>query len=115
MAKKKTARNSEENKSQAIREALARNPKILPKDLVEELKSQGIEVTPAYVSNIKTSLKKGKKKRATARKGARASSNSGAAPTKVDVSDLVKAKSLADQVGGLEKAQELLTALKKLK
>ena len=45
------------NKSQAIREALAANPGKMPKEITEILASQGVKVSPAFVSIIKSEAK----------------------------------------------------------
>lgn len=44
------------NKSAAIRDYLETNADAKPKEIVEHLKSQGMDVTPAFVSTIKSKL-----------------------------------------------------------
>jgi hypothetical protein len=67
MAKKKTttkgtasnaAPKSDVNKTDAIKDVLARTPDKPPKQISEELTAKGIDVSPGYVSTIKTNLKK---------------------------------------------------------
>ena len=67
MAKKKTTTKgtasnatpkSDVNKTDAIKEALARTPDKPPKEISEALTAKGIDVSPQYVSTIKSNLKK---------------------------------------------------------
>jgi DNA-binding IscR family transcriptional regulator len=105
MAKKKV------NKTQLIKDALAKNPKASPIEIAEGLKKHGISAQ--YVSTVKSSLKAKKptktaKKKVAKRKVAKKSD-------KVSLGDLVKASKLAEELGGVDKAQEMLNALAKLK
>src|SRR5690348_3461842 len=97
MAKKKSS-NGSVNKSQAIRDALSKDPKASPSALSTELNAQGVAVTPAYVSMIKSSMKS---KAKGGRKGRAAGSAGGA----ITPNDLLEAKKLVDRVGGIEKAE----------
>ena len=110
MAKKKSRGV---NKSKAIKEALAAKPEASTKEIADALTSQGIPVTPTYVANVKSTLKKkpGRpkgKRQATRGPGAKSVSDS------VSLASLVQAKKLAAQLGGVEKARDLLAALAKL-
>jgi arginine repressor len=62
MAKKQKA-----NKTQAVRDYLKTHPKAMSGEIAAELSKQGIKVTPNYVSNIKTKLKKSRKPRKAAK------------------------------------------------
>ena len=110
MAKKKSGGV---NKSKAIKEALAAKPEASSKEIADALTSQGIPVTPTYVANVKSTMNrkpgrpKGKRK-GTGGAGAKAASDN------VSLASLVQAKKLAAQLGGVEKARELLAALAKL-
>lgn len=106
------------NKTQLILDALAKNPTLTPMEIAEKLKAH--KVSPAYVSNIKSVNKAGKKKtkrkagkktvsKARARRGGR-----GGSGDSVSVASLVKAKKLADELGGVQEAKALLDALAKL-
>lgn len=126
MAKK----GSGPNKSQAIRDYYAANPNAKPKEVSAELKKQGIDVTPAFISTIRsTSMKKPKSaKRSVGRPAGRpagrpvgrpagrppktASSSGSAAGLSID--GLIKAKSLVRELGGIDNAMATLAALKKL-
>ena len=60
------------NKSQAIRDYYAANPEAKPKQVVEALAAQGVDVSAAFVSTIKsTSMTKGSRK-AGGKRGPRA-------------------------------------------
>ena len=106
MASKK---KSKVNKTQLILDALAKNPNATPMEIAEKLKAY--KVTPAYVSNIKSTKKAGKalRRKVGARRGKR---NGG--KDNISMSSLVKAKKLADELGGVEKAKAMLDALAKL-
>jgi len=109
MSRKKAARKQEVNKSQAIRDALKQHPKAGPKEISEILSKQGIKVSAVFVSNVKSISKKkrGRRKKATA-------AVKPAVSDKVSISTLVQAKNLADQIGGVEKAKQMLDTLAKL-
>lgn len=134
MAKKKTTIKKKAtpkkivNKKQEIKKALAATPDKPPKQISEELKAKGIDVSPGYVSTTKTNLKAeaGAPKTATTEKAARKqeASKTGvtakqqaptAAPaTSITYDQLLLAKDLAQQLGGIEKAKETLAALSAL-
>lgn len=94
-------------KTQAIKAALAANRKMGPKEISTLLREQGVDVSPAYVSTIKTSVKKkkGGKKAAVAKKAA-SSDNSYAS--------LIAAKKLVEEIGSVEEAKKAIDALGKL-
>jgi hypothetical protein len=95
--------------SQAVRDYLQANPKALPKQTVEALAEQGIEVSRTLVSQIKFKMKP--KKRRGRKKAARGAKPGG---DKIALSSLITAKKMAEQLGGLEKAKAALAALAKL-
>ncbi len=102
MGKKRTV-----NKSAEIRGYLEENPNAGPTEIVEALAQKGVEVTPSFVSNIKSKTKSGLGPR---RRG-RAGGSSGV----TSVNALVGAKKLIDQMGGIDQAQHALDVLKKLR
>ncbi len=120
------------NKSQAIREYYAANPEAKPKAVVEALAAQGIVVSAAFVSTIKsTSVGKPAKKRgrpagkrnvtksasAPSVKAAAVSTKAprAAAPSAgISIENLVKAKGLVRDLGGIDNAISALAALKRL-
>jgi hypothetical protein len=128
MAKK----SSGTNKSQAIREYYAAHPGAKPKQVVEALAAQGVQVSPAFVSTIRsTSVTKGRKRgpkpgtkrgprptkttrRAVGRPKTRATSATRGASGTVSIDSLVKAKGLVKELGGIDNAMNTLAALKQL-
>ena len=131
--KKKTAPKAKLNKTQVIEKALAASPDKKPKEISEALTAKGVDVSPAYVSTIKTNLKakaaaptpavpiavtpkkKATKKRKVAKKKAAKKRVPKVAPaTDISFEQLKKAKEMAQQLGGAEKAKEALAALAQL-
>jgi hypothetical protein len=107
---KKKAPAEKVNKSQAIRDFAEANPKVGPTDTATALTEQGIDVSPAMVSQVKLKMKQ--KKGGRRRKKAAAPSQP--AGETFELSTLVKAKKLAEQMGSIDKAQAALAALAKL-
>ena len=97
-------------KTAAVKDALKANPKKGPKEIADLLQAQGLDVTPGYVSTIKTNMK-GKKKA----KAAAAPAPEAAAPAvpkdAVSLGLLQKAKKLAAQLGGIKEAKAAIDAL----
>ena len=98
------------NKAQLIRDALKKLGIDAPaKDVQAYTESHGATVAPAQVSNIRTKLKersagKGKKR------------NGGDVPSgAVTADELVQARNMAEKVGGVERAKELLDILNRLR
>ena len=109
MAKKKTG----VNKSQAIRDFMAANPDAAPKDVEAALAKEGIKVTAALVSTVKSNAKaKGKPKKAAAKK--KVAATKPAASDEISLSALLGAKKLAQQLGGVEAAKKAINALAQL-
>ena len=104
MAKRKV------NKSAAIRDYLASNPSATPSTIIEDLKKKGLKVGASLVSQVKYGQMKATNGRRKPGRPAGASANG----SRVDIDQLVQAKSLADKLGGLEKAKQALNILAKL-
>lgn len=112
MAKRRTRRrrSSGPNKAPAIRDALNASGMDTPtKDIVAKLAEQGVVVSSAHVSNIKSTM----------RKGAGAANGRGRRPRKsagdqISLANLIEAKRLADRLGGVEAAKALFDALSRL-
>lgn len=111
------------NKSAAIREYVAANPEAKPKEIVDAMKSQGMDVSPAFVSTIKSKSATGGNKKKKARGGGRPKAPRAAASAstaraggggELSVNQLVKAKKLADELGGVANARAVLEALEKI-
>ncbi len=109
MAKKKSV-----NKAKLIKDAMAANPEATPIEIAKKLSKH--KITAAYVSNVKTTMGKKKKKTAkkTTKKAARKTTKKPVSD-RLSLSDLVKASRLAEELGSVEKAQEMLNALTKIK
>jgi len=106
MAKKKKAGV---NKSQAIRDHLAKHPDDGLKAIVAALGKKKIKVTESLASHVKYTSA-GKKKR----RKKKAATTQRTVSDKISISTLVQAKKMADQLGGIEKAKTALAALAKL-
>ncbi len=112
MAKKRTG----VSKSQVIRNYLATNPNATPNKIVAALGKKGIKVSPGLASNVKYTsgpkrrLKKktGKKKVVKRRRPGRRSA------AELSANDLLAAKQLADQLGGIGEARRALDTLERL-
>jgi hypothetical protein len=104
MAKKQAV-----NKTELIKEALTKNPKGSPIEIAGVLKKHG--VTAQYVSTVK--FKMGEKKTKTVKKATKKATRK-TKEASFTVTELVKASKLADDLGGVERTQELLNALGKL-
>lgn len=104
--KRASKANGRVNKSQAIRDALAKDPNASPKELSATLIAKGIKATPAFVSMIKFNMK------AKRKVGRKIRANESVAVLAAD--ELVEAKKLVDRVGSIEKAESLLGTLRKL-
>ena len=85
-------------RSQAVRASLKAHPSASPAKVVAALQKQGVQISLGLVSVIKYS------------KGA-----SGLADVKTSANTLLMAKKLADRVGGIRNAHELLNLLEKLR
>ncbi len=98
------------NRSQAIRDYLASNPTATPSVIIGDLKKKGIKVSAALVSAVKYHKSAGGNGRRKKRRRGSTSANG----RKVDFAQLVEAKSLADKMGGVDKAKSALDMLAKL-
>lgn len=97
------------NKSELVRDYAAANPEEKPKAIAAGIKSKhGVEITPQQISTVlfQARAKTGKRK---AKKRALSVTEA-----KVSLSSLLSAKEFAEKVGGVDEAEALLTALKKL-
>src|SRR5688572_31370946 len=98
------------NKSAAIRAYKDSHASAGPKEITEALGKDGVKVTPAFVSTVLSNDKrKGRKGRRRGRGGRR-----GAPRGNQALANLLQAKRLAEQMGGIEPARRALNALAKL-
>jgi hypothetical protein len=97
------------NKAQLIRDALKKLGIDTPaKDVQAYTESHGAKVAPAQVSNIRTKMK-GKRARRAKKHAAAGGGGS------VTANELVQARNMAEKVGGVERAKELLDILNRLR
>ena len=110
MTKKKRARSGkatgkEVNKSAAIRDVLARDPNGKPQGIVRVLADQGVEVSAAFVSQVKLKMKQN---------GATRTKRVGSAGNgQFTGTDLMDAKRLIDKIG-IDKARAAVELLSRL-
>jgi hypothetical protein len=95
------------NKSEAIRTALAQNPKAGPKDIVALLAGRGIKVAPSLVYFIKSKAKHVKRKQRRARVAAASEKMATANPVEL----VLRVKDLAREVGGIQNLKMLVDLL----
>jgi hypothetical protein len=106
------------SKSQAVRDYLAEHPTAMPKEIAPAVKAaHGLDVSPQMISMIKSKTIKTGGRRRRGRRASAAPAIAGARATnssRFTVEDLVTAKKLASQIGGIPRAQEALAALVRL-
>jgi hypothetical protein len=104
------------NKSEAIRQYYADNPRAKPREVVDALKSQGIPVSATTVSTVRYMMKKrprkGRRGAAAAAAGRRTKAGNGRTDRLLE--SLIDAKKLADRLGGIERARQALRMLERL-
>jgi hypothetical protein len=97
------------NKSVAIRTYKKDHGDAGPKAIAEALAKEGVKVTPAFVSTV---LSNDKRKGGKGRRGRKPGRRGG--PGNKTLNNLIQAKKLADQFGGVEPALKAPKALSKL-
>lgn len=95
------------SKSEAIREALAANPKATTKEIVAGLADRGIKVQPSLVYMVKS--KQGRQRRRVKRERVRAASQRTETGNPVEL--VRKVKDLADEAGGIRNLKLLVDLL----
>lgn len=108
MAKK--AKNGP-NKSLEIRNYKTANPSASPKEIAEALTKTGLSVSPQFVSTV---LSNAKKKGAKVGKRGRKPGRPAAASKTGDLQQLIQAKKLVDELGGIDAARAAVNALAQL-
>jgi hypothetical protein len=101
-------------KADAIREAAqAIGKRVRPRDVRAILAERGIAVTWAQIGSVLTSM--GMRRRPRRNRAATpAAASTSIASARVSIDDLVAAKKVADQLGGINKLKEALSALARL-
>jgi ABC-type Fe3+ transport system substrate-binding protein len=107
MAKAKGGAGDGKNKSEAIREVIAQNPKAGTKDVIAQLASKGIKVAPTLVYYIKSKQNQQKRKQ----KRERVAASSRTTPARNPVELVARVKALAREVGGIRPLKQLVDLL----
>jgi len=102
------AKKAAVNKSQAIRDALAKNPDKSPSDIADMLKADGISITAQYVSTIKSNAKIKTRRKVVARRGRPRGTTSGGMGTMDAALALIKA------AGSLQQAKNVLSTIEQI-
>jgi hypothetical protein len=89
------------NKSQAIRELFAQDPKMESKAVIAGLAERGVKVSPTMVYYVRSKMKQAKRKE----KRARVAANSN------PVELVLRVKDLAREVGGIKHLKQLVDLL----
>jgi len=108
MAKKTAA------KTQAIKDALAADPKAGPQEIAEKLVATGLDVKPKDVSNVKFQMKAAKKRRKKAARKPMPAAPPSTAGDMISLSSLQAAKKLVKELGGVDKAKRAIESLGRL-
>lgn len=109
---KRAVKSQKQSKSGAIRAYMADHPAEGPTEVSQALNKQGIKVSPAYVSTIKTASKASKNGHAT---NGGAANNGSAKPMPAEyLEQLIVTRRYVEQVGGVESAAVLVDSLRKL-
>ena len=95
------------NKSEAIREALAQDPKAGPKEIVTRLAEKGVRVAPTLVYYIKSKSKQAQRKQKRERVAAASAKTAHGNPVEV----VLRVKDLAREVGGIRNLKLLVDLL----
>jgi hypothetical protein len=120
MAKKKAKSSASANGSRSanVRRHLEEKPDAPAADIVQAMEKQGMPISATLVYNIKREMGLSKpRKRGRRRKAAAAAQGGGKkarAGDNVSLSALLKAKRMAEGMGGIERAKNALDALSKL-
>jgi hypothetical protein len=107
MAKQEASSNGSINKSQAIRDQFAADPKADSKTVINRLADKGIKVSPTMIYYIRSKDKLAKRK--AKRDRVEASSRATAVANPVEV--VLRVKDLAREVGGIKNLKQLVDLL----
>src|SRR5688572_1166459 len=95
------------NRSEAVREALAQNPKAGSKEVITQLAAKGLKVSPTLVYYVKS--KQNQARRRAKRAAADAESRRTATTDPVEL--VMRVKQLATEVGGIRNLKMLVDLL----
>ena len=107
MSKTAAADGGKVNKSQAVRDYLAANPKADSQTIIAALAEKGVKVAPTMVYYVRSKL--GQARRKDRRERATASSLAMGTPNPVEV--VLRVKDLAREVGGIANLKQLVDLL----
>lgn len=116
MAKKKPS----VNKSAAIREYLESHPGAKPKEIITELRKNGVVVKAGSVSMVlygpssKSAKSGARRKKKAARRTTTKSAAPASASTELSANDILAVKALTDQLGGIDAARAAINTLLEL-
>jgi hypothetical protein len=105
------------NKAQAIRDAAKKIGKsVRGRDVIAALEVKGITVTSAQVSNTlhAAGFRRAKRRKTPSEAAPTTASSNRYRTNTFEVSDLVQTKKIAEQLGGIGRLKEVLTALERL-
>jgi hypothetical protein len=108
MAKAKNdSGNGKVNKSQAIRDLFAQDPKMESKAVIDKLAEGGVRVSPTMVYYVRSKLKQARRKV----KRDRVAASSRMTAVKDPVELVLRVKDLAREVGGIRHLKQLVDLL----
>ena len=108
MAKSKgESENGKVNKSQAVRDLFAEDPKMDSKSVIGKLAEKGVKVSPTMVYYVRSKMKLAKQK--AKRERAAASSRQSGAKDPVEL--VLRVKDMAREVGGIKHLKQLVDLL----
>jgi hypothetical protein len=106
------------NKSQAVRDYLAKNPGATPNQIVAGLKDQGVDVSVGLASNVKYTMGKRRGKVRRRRMSVAQATNGGGRRGRpsmaLSMDDLLATKQLVTKVGSAAKVRKALEVLDQL-
>src|SRR4051812_47925991 len=103
MAKAKDSSDGKVNKSQAIRDLFAQDPKMGSKAVIDTLAAGGVKVSPTMVYYVRSKLKQAGRKA----KRDRVAASSRLTAVKDPVELVIRVKDLAREVGGIRHLKQL--------
>ena len=111
MAKSNTggdaANGSSANRSEAVREALAQNPKATSREIISQLAAKGVKVAPTLVYYVKSKQNQARRKAKRARVAEASRGTAVGNPVEV----VLRVKDLAREVGGIRNLKQLVDLL----
>lgn len=103
------------SKAAAIRSAAQSLGKtVRPRDVIAQLKEQGVTVTSAQVSTVLKSMGMRRKRRGRKGQASVGARKASAGSTQISIDNLIAAKKLVEQLGGVEQAKTAISALARL-